>query len=119
MSRKNRPARTKSLETAATKTSFASSITASRQLVLGLILAGTFLAFSNTLFNEFAYDDTTQILQNQLFRSFSNIGAALTKEVWFWRAAQDKDPNQLDKPSTPYYRPLFTIYLMLGWQLFG
>lgn len=119
MSRKNRPARNKSLETTATKTSFASGISASRQLVLGLILAGTFLAFSNTLFNEFAYDDTTQILQNQLIRSFSNIGAALTKEVWFWRAAQDKDPNQLDKPSTPYYRPVFTLYLMLGWQLFG
>src|SRR5262245_6750119 len=119
MSRKNRPPKTKAVATTETKKSIASAITMSRKLMLGLILAGTFLAFSNTLFNEFAYDDTTQILQNQLIRSFSNIGAALTKEVWFWRAAQDKDPNQLDKPSTPYYRSVFTIYLMIGWQRFG
>ncbi len=119
MSRKNRPAKTKSVVITEPKKSILSGITASPNWVLGLILAATFLAFSNTLFNQFAYDDTTQILQNQLIRSFSNIGDALTKEVWFWRAAQDKDPNQADKPSTPYYRPVFTVYLMIGWQLFG
>src|SRR5262249_24138714 len=50
---------------------------------------------------------------------FANIKDALTKEVWFWRAAQDKDPNEMNKPSMPYYRPIFTIYLMIGWHLFG
>jgi tetratricopeptide (TPR) repeat protein len=32
---------------------------------------------------------------------------------------QSKDPNKETGPTTPYYRPLFTIYLMIGWFLFG
>lgn len=87
--------------------------------IIGLILVVTFLAFANSIPNGFAYDDTTQILQNETIRSFSNIPTALTKEVWFWRVIQDKDPNKESGPSTPYYRPLFTIYLMIGWFMFG
>ncbi|MEW6125469.1 MAG: tetratricopeptide repeat protein [Acidobacteriota bacterium] len=95
------------------------SFTLSRKVVLYGILAITFLAFSNTLFNGFAYDDTTQILQNPLIRSFTNLPDALTKEVWFWRADPQKDPNKQVEPTTPYYRPVFTVYLMIGWHLFG
>jgi tetratricopeptide (TPR) repeat protein len=91
----------------------------SQRWILGLILAATFLAFANTLANGFAYDDTTQILGNQDIRSFANLKTALTKEVWFWRVEQDKDPNKEAGPTTPYYRPLFTVYLMTGWFLFG
>jgi tetratricopeptide (TPR) repeat protein len=91
----------------------------SHRWILGLILVATFLTFANTLFNQFAYDDTTQILGNQEIRSFANLPIALTKEVWFWRVAQDKDPNKDAGPTTPYYRPMFTIYLMAGWFLFG
>lgn len=87
--------------------------------ILGLILVVTFLAFVNTLGNKFAYDDMTQILGNEEIRSFKNLPTAFTKEVWFWRVAQDKDPNQEAGPTTPYYRPLFTVYLMTGWYLFG
>jgi tetratricopeptide (TPR) repeat protein len=93
--------------------------TPSHKWVLGLILAATFLAFANTLGNQFAYDDTTQILRNDEIRSFANLPTALTKEVWFWRVEQDKDPNKEAGPTTPYYRPLFTVYLMVGWWLFG
>jgi tetratricopeptide (TPR) repeat protein len=89
-----------------------------RQWVIALILGLTFLAFSNTLFHGFAYDDQTQILENKFIHSFSNIPTAFTTEVWFWRVLQDKDPNKETGPTTPYYRPMFTVYLMIGWALF-
>jgi hypothetical protein len=88
-------------------------------LVIGLILAATFAVFANSISNGFAYDDTTQILQNQSLRSLSNIPLILTKESWFWRVEQDKDPNKDLRPTTPYYRPIVMLYLMMGWQLFG
>jgi protein O-mannosyl-transferase len=91
----------------------------SHNWIIGLILAATFLAFANSISHGFAYDDTTQILQNETIRSFSNLPTAFTKEVWFWRVIQDRDPNKDSGPTTPYYRPLFTIYLMIGWFLFG
>lgn len=90
----------------------------SHRWVIILILVVTFLAFANTLRHGFAYDDTTQILQNEVIRSFSNIPTAFTKEVWFWRVLQDKDPNKESGPTTPYYRPMFTVYLMVGWFIF-
>jgi tetratricopeptide (TPR) repeat protein len=91
----------------------------SRNWVLGLILGFTFLAFSNSIFNDFAYDDQTQIIGNELIRDFSNLPTAFTKEVWFFRYLQDQDPNKQAGPTTPYYRPMFTVYLMVVWNLFG
>ena len=95
-----------------------SSASLSHKWIISFILVVTFLAFANTLYHGFAYDDTTQILQNEVIRSFSNIPTAFTKEVWFWRVLQDKDPNKESGPTTPYYRPMFTVYLMVGWFLF-
>lgn len=101
------------------KSRLAESQKFTRTVVLLGILAITSVAFSNTLFNGFAYDDLTQILQNQMIRDWSNLPAALTKEVWFWRVQQDKDPVKQEGPTTPYYRPVFMVYLMIGWHLFG
>jgi tetratricopeptide (TPR) repeat protein len=83
-----------------------------------LVLSVTFFAFANSLFNGFAYDDTTQITNNPFIRSLSNIPTALVTEAWFWRAQMDKDPSQQNKPSTPYYRPTIMVYFMFGWALF-
>jgi tetratricopeptide (TPR) repeat protein len=88
-----------------------------RNLTLGAILTVTFAVFANSLGNGYAYDDRTQVLQNRVIRSFSNFGTALTKEVWFWRVLQSEDPGQ-EKPTTPYYRPMFTIFQMGCWFLF-
>lgn len=90
-----------------------------RNWILGLILGLTFLAFSNCITNGFAYDDTTQILSNPFIRDLGNLPKALVTEAWFWRVQQDQDPNEQDKPSTPYYRPIFTVYLMILWKVFG
>src|SRR4051794_37060067 len=119
MSKKKRTRPQASPEIASPPIAARRSFTPSHRWILGLILAGTFLAFANTLANGFAYDDTTQILRNDQIRSFANLPTALTKEVWFWRVKQDQDPNKDAGPTTPYYRPLFTVYLMVGWALFG
>ena len=99
--------------------------TVRRTWILALILGVTFLTFANTLRNGFAYDDKTFILQNQLIQS-SSVGEAvsklplvLTKELWFYRVLQDKDPNKDTGPTTPYYRPAFSIFQMMCWMLFG
>jgi len=100
-------------------TSAAREFAIPRNWIVGLILGVTFLAFSNSLSNGFAYDDTTQILGNQFIRDLKNIPKALVTETWYWRVQQDQDPNKQEKPSTPYYRPIFIIYLMLMWKLFA
>ncbi|HYP25661.1 MAG TPA: tetratricopeptide repeat protein [Blastocatellia bacterium] len=91
----------------------------SRGWVVGLILSLTFVAFFNTLFNGFAYDDTTQILANPFIQDLSNIPTAMVTEAWFWRAQEEADPNEAIKPTTPYYRPTVLIYMMFGWMAFG
>ncbi|HEU4391349.1 MAG TPA: hypothetical protein VFV34_26355 [Blastocatellia bacterium] len=89
-----------------------------RSLVLGLLLVLTFLVFANSIFvNGFAYDDNTHILRNELIRDVRNIPTLLTTETWFWRYKQDKDPNKQAGPTTPYYRPVFNLVLLLEWQL--
>jgi Flp pilus assembly protein TadD len=113
MSKKNRT-RTKKAESPAI-----TAMTLPRNWIVGLILGVTFLAFSNSLSNGFAYDDTTQIVGNLFIRDLRNIPKALVTETWYWRAQQDQDPNKQDKPSTPYYRPIFIVYLMLMWKFFG
>ncbi len=89
-----------------------------RRWVIGIILGITFLAFSNSVFNQFAYDDNTFILENKLVRNFSNIPTVFTKELWFYRVLQDKDPNKDTGPTSAYYRPVFAVYQMVCWWMF-
>lgn len=111
---KRKRARRKTVEPA-----IAPSASSSRKWILGLILGVSFLSFSNSIANAFAYDDLTQVLRNDFIRDLSNVPKALVTEAWYWRTQQDVDPNQQDKPSTSYYRPVGTLYLMLMWKLFG
>lgn len=90
----------------------------SRRWAIALILGATFITFSNSLLNGFAYDDNTQILKNEFIRDFSNLPKAFVTEAWFWRIQQGKYKTLEEKASTPYYRPIFTVYLMIGWHLF-
>jgi Tfp pilus assembly protein PilF len=116
---KNKRARVQSKPSQKAEAQSAASRQLSANWIIGLILAMTFMAFINTLDHGFAYDDTEQILKNETIRSFANLPTALTTEVWFWRQLQDKDPNKESGPTTPYYRPMFTVYLMVNWALFG
>ncbi|HSF25870.1 MAG TPA: hypothetical protein VLE20_16735, partial [Blastocatellia bacterium] len=93
--------------------------------VTGLVLSVTFLAFANTITHGFAYDDQTFILENKVVQStslseaISKIPVVLTRELWFYRVLQDKDPNKDTSPTTPYYRPMFVFFQMGCWLLFG
>src|SRR5256885_5552594 len=123
MSKKNRARNKKAQQTSAPASD--SGWAVSRNWIIGLILGLAFLAFSNTLANGFAYDDLTFILQNQIIRSDSvgdaiaKIPTVFTSELWFYRAMQNKDPKKDNGPTTPYYRPMFTIFQMACWQLFS
>jgi len=91
----------------------------SRRWIIGIVLGLTALVFANCIPNDFAYDDQTQILGNDFIRDLRNLPKALVTETWYWRVQHDQDPNTQAKPSTPYYRPIFTIYMMILWKLFG
>jgi len=81
---------------------------------LFLIIAATVLVYANSLSGAFVFDDTKQIVGNPQLHSLANIFHAFTRDVWdFQRGTLTHDIPP------PYYRPLFTAYLTLGYQLFG
>ena len=80
-------------------------------MVAGL-LAITFLAFANSLQGEFVYDDRVQILNNSKIKDVSNIPSMFTQSVW--QFLNEKNPEAVG----PYYRPLFNVALIIGYQLF-
>ena len=81
---------------------------------LFLIVAATVLVYANSLSGAFVFDDTKQIAGNPALRSWGNITRAFTSDVWsFQRGTLTKDIPP------PYYRPLFTAYLTINYQLFG
>src|ERR1700692_1794266 len=85
-----------------------------RSRALFLIIATTVLVYANSLSGAFVFDDTKQIAGNPALHSWSNIFRAFSNDVWsFQRGTLSKDIPP------PYYRPLFTIYLTLNYQLFG
>ncbi|HRH42038.1 MAG TPA: tetratricopeptide repeat protein [Pyrinomonadaceae bacterium] len=78
-----------------------------------LILA-CLLVYANSLSGDFVFDDTAQIVTNQTLESWGNIINGFTKDVWSF----ERESGSTNIPP-PYYRPLFTLYLTVGYQLFG
>jgi Flp pilus assembly protein TadD len=94
------------------KSSLNDIFTQSRALFL--IVASTVLVYANSLSGEFVFDDTKQIAGNSALHSWGNMVRAFTSDVWsFQRGTLTKDIPP------PYYRPLFTAYLTINFQLFG
>ena len=86
----------------------------SESRALFLTIAATVLVYANSLSGAFVFDDTKQIVGNPSLHSWSNIFRAFSNDVWsFERGTLSKDIPP------PYYRPLFTIYLTINYQLFG
>lgn len=81
---------------------------------LFLIIATTVLVYANSLSGAFVFDDTKQIAANPQLHSWRNIIHAFTSDVWDFQ----RGTLTADIPP-PYYRPLFTAYLTLNYQLFG
>ena len=70
------------------------------------------VAYIGTLGFQFVYDDPAQVLHNSLLRSWSNLPGFFTHDVWSF--------NQVSgAPPTNYYRPVFMIWLLINYTLFG
>ncbi|HXG91765.1 MAG TPA: tetratricopeptide repeat protein [Blastocatellia bacterium] len=71
------------------------------------------VASINTLWNNFASDDTQQVLNNVFIKSFKNLSLAITSSVWSFVSFD------INLTAQPYYRPLFSILFMINYALFG
>ena len=78
-----------------------------------LILA-CLAVYANSLGGDFVFDDTAQIVGNTYIHSWQNLIHAFTTDVWAFERGTDSTAIP-----PPYYRPVFTIYLTVGYQLFG
>lgn len=81
---------------------------------LTYILGATVLVYANAIGGEFVFDDTKQILSNDQLKSWGNVLHAFVSNVWSFQANLPTN----DLPPL-YYRPLFTVYLTVCYQLFG
>ncbi len=70
--------------------------------------------YANSLSGDFVFDDTAQIVGNTYIHSWQNLIHAFTTDVWAFERGTDSTTIP-----PPYYRPIFTIYLTIGYQLFG
>lgn len=109
----NRNAKTKTRDAAATTPEAAGpALTEGR--VIFLLVAAALLVYANALGGQFIFDDTKQIVNNPQLHSWANLWRAFLTDVWSFQevaATADAPP--------PYYRPLFTVYLTVGYKLFG
>ena len=76
-------------------------------LLVSLIAVLTYVA---TVKFQFVYDDNQQIVGDGLIRSWQNLPLLFKTDVWrFW------NPNVVGN----YWRPLFMVWLLVNFQLFG
>ena len=81
---------------------------------LFLIVSSTILVYCNSLSGAFVFDDTKQIAGNPELHKWNNLFRAFTSDVWSFQRGTLTAGIPL-----PYYRPLFTAYLTLNYQIFG
>ena len=82
---------------------------ATRPLMITIILIASFAVYSNTLFNNFVYDDTDQVVKNPWITDVRHLPEIFTAPVWGF---QNMGP-------TNYYRPMMHAIYMLTYYLFG
>jgi protein O-mannosyl-transferase len=73
--------------------------------LLGLV---AFVLYSGSLSFEFVWDDSPQIVNNPIIRTWSNLPRAFGSDLWYHVARHQV-----------YYRPLFVAWSMLNYTLFG
>lgn len=71
------------------------------------------LSSAGTLWNEFATDDTQQVLSNVFIRDLKNLPLAFTSSVWSFVSLDIAYAVQ------PYFRPLFSVLFTLNYAIFG
>ncbi|MGD0883725.1 MAG: tetratricopeptide repeat protein [Thermodesulfovibrionales bacterium] len=75
-----------------------------------LILLVSCAVYSNTLLNDFLYDDTGQVLENRWIRDVKYIPVIFSKSVWSFLG---------ETAISNYYRPLMHLIFMLNYYVFG
>jgi hypothetical protein len=88
---------------------FASALTRYQYVLIPTALA--FLATFNTLWNEYASDDTQQVLNNVFIRDLSNLPLAFTTSVWSFVGVD------IAMTAQSYYRPLFSVLFVINYAL--
>ncbi|MGD0886907.1 MAG: tetratricopeptide repeat protein [Thermodesulfovibrionales bacterium] len=79
-------------------------------LFILIIFLVSFAVYFNALFNDFAYDDTDQVLGNRWIRDVKHIPDIFSKSVWSF---------QRENRISNYYRPLMHLIFMLNYYVFG
>jgi Tfp pilus assembly protein PilF len=79
-------------------------------LALGLILTVVFLAYLDTLWFQFVYDDRYQILGNPWLRSWKYVPRYFTADVWAFLHPGFR---------STFYRPVFLLWFRLQYLAFG
>ncbi|MCU1340845.1 MAG: hypothetical protein JWN92_268 [Candidatus Acidoferrum typicum] len=69
-----------------------------------------FLAYANTLFGSFVYDDRFQIVENPYVHSFRYLPKIFSTTVWSFQGAQGP---------TNYFRPMMTFGYLLLYRIAG
>ena len=76
--------------------------------MLALILCAA-LPYLNTLFNDFVYDDSVQVLGNPFIQSFRYLREIFTTTAWSFTG----------QGPTNYYRPMMSLGYLICYQIFG
>ena len=79
-------------------------------LLLSIALGATVAAYVRTLPYQFVYDDTDQIVKNTAVHSWAFVPHYFASDVWP-HASADEFSN--------YYRPVFQLWLLLNYKVFG
>src|SRR5262245_61156011 len=77
-----------------------------------VLLLVCFAVFANGLKGRFIYDDTKQIVKNELIQQGRYFGKALTSDVWGFKGEKGEAWSN-------YWRPVFILWLIANFRLFG
>ena len=84
-------------------------IFASRRWPVIILFLISMLAYSNTLYNGFFYDDFHVVIENIWIRDFKFLPKVFTTHLWGFR----------EESASFYYRPILHVIFMIDYHLFG
>jgi tetratricopeptide (TPR) repeat protein len=84
-----------------------------RKAIILVPVALAVLFSINSLWLDFASDDSQQVLANVFIRDLKNLPLAFTTSVWSFAS------SDIGATSQPYYRPLFSALFTINYALFG
>ncbi len=79
-------------------------------LPIVIIAITAFAVYSNTLLNDFVYDDSAQVENNPWIRDIRYLPDMFTSSVWSFESGP---------VTSNYYRPLMNVIFMISYHLFG